>query len=446
MRVHSCVKEFEQDGSSRNAIGIEEIHSTKPVESASGTCMSPNPILHVLGENIGTETEASDNRRRTNINVKASVHSLPDECSSSTISSEMSVASDSNLKDCNRYNGQSTSINVESMKPPLSEPPSLTNHEYDLAASSVSNQLKFGRIDTDEKSESLTLSGSSATGSEENSLSEPSTPSSDFWAGTVGPMRSKINALDEFDDVDMSNSRASCLQSSRRISIHVKMLGSGTNKVMADDPCPATSMPEKSIALSEVSEDGLNSRGPLSLSCKLPGQYGVSNTSTKCSPTEEAKLSSSDALPKCTSKEHVPSTPVDVSSLQSLVPKQLDDEIDGTNPILDTLKCQQNDSSKLSTTESHSSSSACTRKPAIQVVQSVENGCPRDNASCSLDSNGYVRSATSGTNLSMRRVIDQLRASNFIRHGSLGAGSGIMGRYKVCLKLPLLFLPTSYTS
>ncbi|KAI3460060.1 hypothetical protein Pfo_016723 [Paulownia fortunei] len=417
--VHSCLKEFKQDDirSSRNVNGIQVTHTTKPVESSSGERMFLNPILHVLGENNDTETETSDDWKKTDINVKASVHSLPDECSSSTVSIDMPVASDSNLKDGNRYDGQSTFMNKESMKPLLSEEPGLTKPEYALAASSVSNQLKSGCIDTGEKSESSTSSGCSAASSEGHSLSEPSTPSSDFWGETVEPIRSKINARDGFGDVNMSNSRSS--------NVHVELLGSDMNRVLADDPCPATSMPRKSIALSEVSEDGLKSRGPLFLSCKLPGQYDVSNTFTECK--EEAKLSS-NACQELKSEGNIPSEHVDVSSSQSLAPKQVDHEIDGTNGILDTLKSQRNDSSRLRSSEAHLSSSACTRKPAILDAQSVENECTHWDASCSLESGGYVRSATSGPNPSARRVADQLRASNFVRHGSLGAG--IVGRYE----------------
>ncbi|KAK6116161.1 hypothetical protein DH2020_008430 [Rehmannia glutinosa] len=399
--------------------------------------------------------------------MKASVNSLPDECSSSTISVDMSVASDSNFKSVNRNDGPSTLMNMESTRPILSEQPSLTNPKHGPAASSVSYQLKPGYIDTNEKSESSTSPGCSAAGSEEHLHSEPSTPS-DFWGGTIEPIKSNINAF-KFDDANMSNSRSSCLPSSGKTNVRVEMLGADMNRVPTDDPSPATSIPRKSISISEVSEDGFKSRGPVFF--KLPDQYGGSITSAECSSKEEVKLSSSNVPNKYVA---------DFSSLQSVSPKLVDHEVDGSNGFPDTLKSQRNDSSRLGSSEAHLSSRACTRKTAILDVQSLENERPKmvdhevdgangfsdtlknqrndssrvrsseahlssractrktaildsqslenersnGDASCSLDSRGYACIATSGTNPS------ELRASTFIKHGSLGTGGGIMGRYE----------------
>ncbi|KAK4434232.1 Ubiquitin carboxyl-terminal hydrolase 16 [Sesamum alatum] len=424
--VHSCSEEFKKDEiqSSQNVIGIEGTHTTESVESASGERMFSSPFPHLPSKNNETEKEASQVLKRTDIDVKASVHSPPDEFSSSSSSTDMSVASDSNLKNSNRSEGQSTFTNVESMKPLLSEQPSTTNPKYGMAASSFSNQLKSGCIQTDEKSEFSTSSGCTAADSQ-HSLLEMSTSSSDFWGGTVESIRSKTDALDEFADVNMSNSRSSCIPSSGRINVHVKVLGSDMNRVMADDTCPVPSVP-KASTLSEVCEDGLKFRGPLSLSCKLPGQHGVSNASSECSPKEEAKLSSSDACQAHISGGHVPRKhAINISSLQYSACKQLDHEIDLTNGILDAKKCQQNDSLRLRSSDAHLSSSTVTRKPAVLNVKSVESECAHRDGACSLDSSGHVPCARSGTNPSERRVMDQFRPSNFIRQGTLGAGNGI---------------------
>ncbi|KAK6130719.1 hypothetical protein DH2020_035536 [Rehmannia glutinosa] len=465
--VHSCLNEFKQDEirSSRN--GIQAMDSIKPVEFSSGKRKFSNPILHELGENNDTEAETSDGWKKPDMNMKASVNSLPDECSSSTISVDMSVASDSNFKSVNRNDGPSTLMNMESTRPILSEQPSLTNPKHGPAASSVSYQLKPGYIDTNEKSESSTSPGCSAAGSEEHLHSEPSTPS-DFWGGTIEPIKSNINAF-KFDDANMSNSRSSCLPSSGKTNVRVEMLGADMNRVPTDDPSPATSIPRKSISISEVSEDGFKSRGPVFF--KLPDQYGGSITSAECSSKEEVKLSSSNVPNKYVT---------DFSSLQSVSPKLVDHEVDGSNGFPDTLKSQRNDSSRLGSSEAHLSSRACTRKTAILDVQSLENERPKmvdhevdgangfsdtlknqrndssrvrsseahlssractrktaildsqslenersnGDASCSLDSRGYACIATSGTNPS------ELRASTFIKHGSLGTGGGIMGRYE----------------
>ncbi|KAK4387696.1 Ubiquitin carboxyl-terminal hydrolase 16 [Sesamum angolense] len=414
--VHSFSKVFKQDGiqSSQNYVGSEGTRTTESVESSSGEQIFSSPILNLPSKNNETEKETSQ-WQRTDINGKALVNSLPDECSSSTSSTDMSVASDCNLKDSNRSEGQSTFTNVESMKPLLSQQPRITNSKYGMDASSFSNQLKSGNIQTDEKSELSTSSGRAAAVSQ-HLLPEMSVSSSDFWSGTVEPIRSKTDGLDKFGEVNMSNSGSTCIPSSGKINVHVKVLGADMNKVREDDTCPVTSVPEAST-LSEVCEDGLKFRGPLSLS---------SNASSECSPKEEAQLSSSDACQAQISEGHVLSKhAINISSLQSSACKQLDHENDLTNGILDAKKCQQNDFVRRRSFDAHLSSSTCIRKPAVLNVKSIESECADRDGACSLDSSGHLPCAKSGTDPSARRVMDQFRASNFSRHGTLGAENGI---------------------
>ncbi|KAL8030245.1 hypothetical protein ABFX02_14G274000 [Erythranthe guttata] len=364
-------EEFKQNEiqSSQNVIEVEVMDSTKPVELSSREDVVSDKVSHVLDENNDTETEAeaSHDLKKADINVKARVQLLPDESSPSAISKDTSVALN-NLKDGNKFDAQST-MNVESIKPLLSEQPTVTSPGHGMPAVSVSNQLKSDCIDIDEKSESSTSSGCNDNGSEEHLLSEPSSPSFDFWGGKIEPVRSKINQVHE-DDVSMLNSRSSLRPSSDRINGHVEMLRPDKSKVLVDYPSPAAPALKESIAVSEVSEDGLKPRGP-----------------------------------------------------QSLAPKHLDREIGRKNGSLDTLKRQQNDSSGLLSSEARFSSSAYISKPSVLDVESVKNERLQGDASCSLGNGLYARSASA-------RVVDQRRASNFIRHGSLGAGSGKMGRYE----------------
>ncbi|XP_020548231.1 ubiquitin carboxyl-terminal hydrolase 16 isoform X2 [Sesamum indicum] len=385
--VHSYSKEFKQDGiqSSQNYIEIEGTRTTESVESSSGEQTFSSPILNLPSKNNESEKETTQVWKRTDINGKALVNSLPDECYSSTSSTDMSVASDSNLNDSNRSEGQSTFTNVESMSPFLSQQPRMTNPKY----------------------------GRTAAGSQ-HSLPEMSTSSSDFWGGTLEPIRSKTDGLDKFGEVNMSNSGSSSTPSSGEINVHVKVLGADMNRVREDDTCPVTSVPEAST-LSEVCEEGLKFSGPLSLS-----------GNSECSAKEEAQLSSSDACQAHISEEHVPSKhAINISSLQSSACKQLDHETDLTNGVLDAKKCQQNDSVRLRSSDAHLSSSTCIRKPAVLNVKSIESECAHRDGACSLDSSGHLPCAKSGTDPSARRVMDQFRASNFTRHGTLGAENGI---------------------
>ncbi|KAI3465186.1 hypothetical protein Pfo_021849 [Paulownia fortunei] len=401
VRVHSRLKEFKEDPS-------------KSIESSFGEHMFSNSTLHVFSGKNDTKIETSDDGKGTDINVEASVHSLPVECSSSNSLSDMSVASDGNLKDYNGFVRESSFANSESVKPLLSELPILTNLECGVTSSSMSNQLKRGCVDIDEQFESSTSSGYSAAGSEEHSLSEPPTPSSD-----------------ELDDANMPNS-LSCLTSSGRINDPVKVLGSDMKKAMVDDPSAVTSMPKSTdeALLSKVNENYLKSRGPLFSSCELSKYIGVSSSSAECS--SKIKEANPSSLSTChehkvsVSEGDVPSKDVELSSLQSLAPKQ-SAEIDCASGIPDNLKHQEKDSTVVRASDAHLSSGACPRKHAILDVLSVENECAHRFAACPLENSGYVQNARSGTKPSARRAVDQLRGSNFIRHGSLGAGGGVMG-------------------
>ncbi|KAL6527283.1 ubiquitin-specific protease [Orobanche gracilis] len=406
--VRSRLKKFKEEEiqSSQNEIPV--MHNIKPVESSSEKRVISNSIPHVLGESNDTKIATEDNRKPPDMNVKLLVQ-LPDESSLFTVPTDVPVSADNNLNAANKYDGPSFST-VESSRQILSD-----------------NLLKSDFIETYEKCESSNSPGCNAADSEEH-FSETSTPS-DFWTGTVESKKININEL-ELDDVEMSNSRSSSLPSLGGV-VPMEMLGFNINKVRTDDPRRSNTlmMTRMSVALSEVSEDGSKSKGQLILNCILPDQNGVSCTSTKCSPKEETKLSSSNAYDECISEEgHVGSTEVD--NVSSLLSKVAVHEVGGTNNLLNIPESQRKDSSRHKSFEAHSPSSVSAKKTAILDAQSVENKCTRGDASFSLGRDSYVRDATSGTNPSAMRVMDELKASSVIRHGSLGAGMGGMGRYE----------------
>ncbi|KAK4483935.1 hypothetical protein RD792_011144 [Penstemon davidsonii] len=431
-------KQYETESTS-NAIGIGKRHITNPNESSSGEPMFSSPTLHVLRGKNDTEVDTEDYVKGTDMNLEASVNTLLGEYSSSNISSDTSAASDSSLDDLNKYSRQTISTNMSSMKPLLQEQPIFANPDNGAAVSSVSNMLKSGCIDTDEQSEIITSSNCSGAGSEEHSLSEPSTPSSGFWGGTVEPIRTKIDALDKLDDAKMLNHRSSCFSSSGRINVSAEVLGSKMNKFMEDAPRPVTSIPKKSTAeaaSSEVNEDGLKFAEPLIFSCELSNNICVSNASVKCiSKMEEAKLSrSSSCHERRKPKGHVPSKDVEVSSLQSLSSKPGDNEIDGTNDILKKGKCRVIDSREVRASEAQLSSSNST---SDLDVHSVENERVCRVAAAYLENSRHERNSRSETNLLARKDVDQLRPSHFIGHGSLGAGNVLTGRYEASFSYEL---------
>ncbi|KAL3634025.1 ubiquitin-specific protease [Castilleja foliolosa] len=383
----SRLKEFNEDEIDSSQDGIQVIHNIKPVESSPDKPVSSNPIPHKPFENNDPETVTKDDRKQTELNVKSSVH----EISSSSISTNVPDASVNILK---------TGLNkTDSMRQISSGKPSLANPEYTPTAKVVSSQPNSGCIDIDDESDS-------------EELSEPSNTSG-FWARKFEPKKSIIDAL-EFDDIKKSESCSAFLLSSGRTNARgVRVLDSSVNRVQTTVPRPDTSMPRKPIALSEASgENGLKARETF-FNSKLPGQNGNSK--------EEAKLSSNASPGRLSEKEHnIPSKHVDnVSRLQSLTPKVVDHQVNGTNGLSDTSKSQWQDSSRLKSSEAHLTSSGSVKKTTTFLdAKSVENDCIRDD---------FV---TSGTNPIARSVVVELGASNFNRHSTLGVGSGIMERYE----------------
>ncbi|XP_075511756.1 LOW QUALITY PROTEIN: ubiquitin carboxyl-terminal hydrolase 17-like [Primulina tabacum] len=401
---------FEKDEfqSSGNLNGIA---SRLPLSSGDYVCSDPS--LHLLsGKNSNTIANNYDGKETGNIS-KASVDSLPDEQISSTISSNMHIASNRNFNESNQF---------EAVKPLLAKQSSSTNMVEDVAITGVPLQFESGCIDTDELSESSITLGRDASGSEELSLYEPSTPS-DFWEATVEPIRSKIDAPDELRVIKDQNSRSSCFSSPGRSDAHVELLGFGMNKVMKDtlSPTSLARNPTHEAALSEKINAGLF-EVQRSNFIELPSVYpsNVKNTSPEwSSKMEKAKSSFSGTSLEhkdYESKGHARNKDVvEARGLQYLAPKILESKVDRTFANSDAVECRVKDS------KTDMPSSGCTRKHAILDVQSVKNGGGRG---CD------VHNAKSGINASTRRVMDQLQASNSIRQSYLGSKIGPVGKYE----------------
>ncbi|XP_073143206.1 ubiquitin carboxyl-terminal hydrolase 17 [Henckelia pumila] len=379
----SDVALLNQDGfqSSDNLNGIASRHP-----SSSGDHIFSDPSFHLLsGKNDNTIANNYDGKEIGNID-KASVDSLPDEQTPSTISSDRPIASTSNLNESNQF---------EAVKPLLSKQSSSANPVQDVAAPGVSLQLKSGCIDSDELSESSVSSGGDASGSEELTLSEPSTPSSDFWEATVEPIRSKIDAPDEL------------------------------NKVMAD-PTPMATNPTNEAALSGKGNTDSKSSRPILLNYQVPIHVNVKKTSPEwSSKMVEAKSSFPGTCLEhkdSESKGHAPKKDVvEVRGLQYLAPKISKSKSERTFANSDAVECRVNDSLTLRDSKTDRPSTGCTRKHAILDVQSVKNGGDRG---CD------VHNAKSGINAPTRRVMDQIQASNSIKQSYLGSKNGPTGIYE----------------
>ncbi|XP_073275530.1 ubiquitin carboxyl-terminal hydrolase 17-like [Primulina huaijiensis] len=387
--------------------------------SSSGDHIFSNPSVHLLNGKIdNTITNKYNGKEIGNID-EALVDSLPDEQTSSTILSDRPIASTSNMND---------SIQFEAVKSPSSQQSSLENLVKNVAEPGVSLKFKSSCMEIDELSESSISSGCDASRSEELSLSEPSTPSSDFWEATVEPIRSNIDAPDELCIKKDQNSCSSCFSSSGRSDVHMEVLSFSMNKVMADT-LSRTSMatnPTYDAALSEKGNTDLMSRGPILLNYQVPIHLNVKKTSPEwSSKMEDAKSSFSGTCLEHKDSEfkgHAPKKDVvEVRGLQYLDPKISRSKIDRTFANSDAVECRVNDSLTLRDSKTDMPYNGCTRKHAILDVQSVKNGSDRG---CE------VRNAKIGVNAPTRRGADQIQASNFIKHSCLGSKSGSVGIYE----------------
>ncbi|EPS68694.1 hypothetical protein M569_06073, partial [Genlisea aurea] len=105
---------------------------------------------------------------------------------------------------------------------------------------------------SDEKSESSNSSLCSlVAGSEDHSLSEPSTPSHGFWEESVEHVDSKMDAVDEFGD----QNRSSNISSSRETGLYEKFSGSDSNRGIILELC-------KNDSRSELSSRNIQKSGP----------------------------------------------------------------------------------------------------------------------------------------------------------------------------------------
>ncbi|KAL2489051.1 ubiquitin carboxyl-terminal hydrolase 16-like [Forsythia ovata] len=437
--VHSSLKEFKQDEveGSGNVIGNQGKNLAKSVDSSFGECGFIKPSLHEVPDGKdGTEVENVVYEKETDVNLRSSIHSLPDECSPSTVLGELSVVSRGNSKDSCRYDRQTTCGNMEKRKSFSLEQPIVSDFTHDVATSKP-NQFKSCRIDSDNHSGSSTSSGWSGAGSEEYSLSEPSTPSSGFWEGTIDPVISKIDALDQCGDVNEPNSHPSgCFSTAARINGHpVEGLSSDANRVLAGGPHPATSVPKKSTdeapLSKEASPNGLKSRRPSLLNSRTSNSNDAHNIPTECnSKLREAKCSSSSAYcgrMASGSEKNLPSGDVTRDGgLQSLTPDMLNNRVDGISSISQAVKFHEVGSLTSKVAGAHFSA---TRKLTVPNVQSVKIESTRGLDAYSSHCGCQSQNVRIDTNKSAR-TLDPSRDSKLIRHSPLGSRSEVMGRFK----------------
>ncbi|CAA2962967.1 ubiquitin carboxyl-terminal hydrolase 17-like [Olea europaea subsp. europaea] len=432
--VHSCLKEFKQDEveSSGNVIRSRGKNLTEPVDLSFGeSTFIKSSLREVPNGKDGTEVENVVDEKQKDVTLMSSVHSLPDECSPSSVLGELSVASGGKSNDSCRYDRKTTCANLERR---LSlEQPIVSGFTDDFAISKP-NQFKISSIDLHNCSESSTLSGWTGTGSEEHSLSQPSTPSSGFWEGSIDPPLSKIDSLDECGDVNVPDSIPSgCFSTAARINVHpVEGPSSEANRNMTGDPHPATSLSKKLTDEAPISKEaspyGLESRIPPLISSKTSNGNDVLNIPTKCTSKLSISSNAYFGTTASNSDKNLPNRDVTRDSgLQSSTHDMLNSRVDNTSSVSQALKFHEVDFLTSKVAGAHFFSG--TRKLNVPKVQSMKIDSTHGVDACSSQCGCHSENARIDSNKSAR-TLDPLRDSKLMWHSSLGSQSDVMGRFK----------------
>ncbi|CAL5415047.1 unnamed protein product [Camellia sinensis] len=334
--------------------------------------------------------------------------------------------------------------NVDQNGPPSYKHTILVDSVDCLTNSGKLNQIKPDCTNHDTQCESTSSSGWSANGSNESFFSEPSTPSSGFWQGTINSSRPKIDAFDdsaqssssgagEADVLDSRSSPSLSFNIDKNADPPVDVQGSGTKTDISDDAHSTTFAIKKPIHgafLSEVSGDASNGRSSPLLSPEKSEHLDVyaSSGSSALKPREHRSYSSGAyAYPTSSAGGPSISTRASKSSnMQSSSPERSNHVVDDTRNTLHALESKK--SGSLSSSASVARLSSSTRRHCLHDANpgKVDSAHP---VAATSEYASYSPNARNGLKTSMRKVVDQLRPSKSSQNYQSGVGNEIAGRY-----------------
>ncbi|GFY85896.1 ubiquitin-specific protease 16 [Actinidia rufa] len=313
-----------------------------------------------------------------------------------------------------------------------------------LTSSGKLNQIKPNSTNHNIQYGSTSSSGWSAIN--ESSFSEPSTPSSGFWEGTVNSRKPKIDTLGdcgksssiEAGDGSMHDSRSSLRFSSNydgNLVPSVDVQSSDTTALTSDGTRSTTlgikKPPDRAISSEETNDGTSNGRNsPLSIP-ENSNQMDVYITSdSPVLKSKEARWTSSSANTYPTSSAGGPSISMHaakISSIQALRLERSNHVVNGMRTTSRPLESKEIVS--LSSSASVANLSSSTRRHSLQDGKSVKDDGIRAVPASSSECGNYSPNAGNGLKTSMRKFVDQLRASKSSRNYQSGVGSESAGRY-----------------
>ncbi|KAL3514261.1 hypothetical protein ACH5RR_026978 [Cinchona calisaya] len=407
----------------KNGVEIGGRHSVKAVDISSGE--TSNSSLSTSSDwEKNNEVECSANKKETISNFKL-IPPMCNEVSGLTSSGSSIDASASAFHKHTSHSHRSVHIpgkteidcvNVDQTKP-FPELSNLVNCEPNS-------------VDVDTLRGSSTSSASSVDGCQESSLSEPSTPSSGFWDGTINLTRSRVDILDDTAHscceeavcVDLLSSQLSSCCSSELLGSVLPRRGmprTCDKEVLSNDPRISMFEEKKptngSSSPIKLNKEGLESKRSSVLSLETPNDADVSDFSTR------KVLNSREPGELATSNDDK------AGSLPFSNPENVNCKVSGQSSISQESKSVELKTLSSKASSEHLSSNYGTR--TVHNVKSVKADNAHEPPACSLDFLGGPQNAQNGSKPSVWKVVDQLRASNLTGPPPLGGDSENVGKY-----------------
>ncbi|KAA8528348.1 hypothetical protein F0562_035703 [Nyssa sinensis] len=441
-----------------NCFETEGRQFTKPVEAVpeepafSNSSCSPA----VVCEKDDIKIECLADGKGTNFTSEFTNPSLSNRFSSCSTSSEsfvdVAINRVSSSHHPERLDGQHSTNNIpdkvgttdancmDQTRPPTSEYPTLVNSVDNFTISGKLNQIKPDCNDGDTHCGSTSSPGWTVDGSNESSISEPSTPSSGFWEGTIETDRCRDDVLGDSAQYSSSDGSISHFQSALGFSFKLdgdvvpplNVQGSDA-KTIISDACPTTLGIKKPIdgaTLSEETSTDATMAGSLpSLISEMPYCIDSDTSSESCILKSREIFSSSvshDNAASSTGGHSIKKDASDVSSLPSLSTERSNFLVNGMSNTSHLSKSKEVGSSSFRASDAHLSSSS-----GIHSVMSAKSGKVDGTHAVAADSSQLASSpnASNGLKTSVQNIFDQFRSSNLSRPYPLGVGSEIAGRY-----------------
>ncbi|XP_074369865.1 ubiquitin carboxyl-terminal hydrolase 17-like [Apium graveolens] len=435
----SSQKEFneEEDASYGNSYELDKRQYAKKVETFPKNYADTgnSDLLHRKDDNEG-EGLINDVESNSSATSHLSERSSEPTNTSSEASLDASVYISNDSDKLTRIQtatgvavkSETSYMGMDPNRPPSTEKPS------NLKKPSVSGHYKPVCSDRDSHSVSCSSSGWSVDGSSD-SLSEPTTPSSAFWEGTINSRRSRNGANDDSTQSSSSDSGGDVISGpvsspgtsaglAKNFTPAMPHQGFNSNTMISDGPSASRTKRHVGEAASSVKlgKDSLKSMKSTSLNSEMSASMhtdtGYNSRVLKCRETKSSLSSNHCARPYANDQGLLPVK--DSKKTSNLPPLYYERSKVGSDTI---------SSSRAS--KSQEVGSILRRDPDTRSTSSSGRDAYLSKVGDSV--HGVIDSSTARTGLksTMLKVVDQLKPSKISKHYSMGLSSETLGKYTI---------------